>query len=109
VAATLRTILNASAASFGFIDGICAMGVNLDAAVPMLGEPVPPLPTTVTPLLPIFAEAGRLMRAGPYGGKIPAIRHLRNAIPGIGLKDAKDIVDAFIPTGWSLKQDPPPY
>jgi ribosomal protein L7/L12 len=93
---SIRSILDSAQVSLAFIDGLNVMGVNLAAPVPMV-EATPE---------PSKYVAG-LIRAGQYasnGEKILAIKEIR-ALFGTGLKESKDIVDAFCPP----KPYPPPY
>lgn len=84
---SIRSILDAAGASISFIDGLSLMGADLSALVP------------VKDAQPINSVYEGLLRVGSYARnneKIQAIKELRTLF-GFGLKESKDVVEAFIP------------
>lgn len=91
----IRRVLETSGATYAFIDGVAAMGANLDAPMPMVNDPatvgVRPAPNAVALLIQAGTECRRFPPA-----RIQAIKLVREAL-GLGLKESKDIIDSFCP------------
>lgn len=67
-------------------DGATVAGLDLPTAGPQLPPSPPPLPDEVMARVRVLAAQGK---------KISAIKELRDHTPGLGLKEAKDIVEGL--------------
>jgi len=107
-APTLASVLDAAGVPLLFGDGLRACGVDVTGTVPMLDRtPVEPFVRSpdMADYLRKCAEVGYQFR---NNGKIPAIKYAREAF-GMGLKEAKDFVEAFFPPGFLFTHVEPGY
>lgn len=106
-APTLASVLDAAGVPLLFGDGLRACGVDVNGTIPMLDRtPVEPFGSAqMADYLRKCAEVGFQFR---NYGKIPAIKSARSAF-GMGLKEAKDFVEAFFPPGFLFTHVEPGY
>ena len=88
---TVRHILAGTGVPLTYLDGLAACGIDLDAPAPLT-----PARRDGPDVSPIVAGLLKVAEYARTHQKISAIKELR-ALFGLGLKESKDIIDAFYP------------